>query len=75
MAKKIVEIVEVQVFLSHHGVPEIVIADNGSQFISIEFNEPSTKLQGSEKSIAPSAKQPNRTHQPHHQYGGESVYR
>jgi hypothetical protein len=39
MAKKVVEIVEVQVFLSH-GVPEIVIANNGSQFISKEFNEP-----------------------------------
>jgi hypothetical protein len=33
IAKKIVEIVGVQVFLSH-GVPEIVIADNDSQFIS-----------------------------------------
>jgi transposase InsO family protein len=30
--------VETQVFLTH-GVPEIVIADNGSQFISKEFNE------------------------------------
>jgi cell fate (sporulation/competence/biofilm development) regulator YlbF (YheA/YmcA/DUF963 family) len=35
-AKKITEIVEDRVFLTH-GVPEIIIADNGGQFVGKEF--------------------------------------
>jgi hypothetical protein len=37
-AKKIVGIVETQVFLTQ-GVPEIIIADKGSQFVYKEFND------------------------------------
>jgi hypothetical protein len=47
-AKKIVEIVGTQVFLTQ-GVPEIIIADNGSQFVSKEFNWPNTMFQNFEK--------------------------
>jgi hypothetical protein len=75
MAKKIVEIVETQVFLSH-GVPEIVIADNGSQFISKESNELLTKYKIPKFwKNALHRLQNNRTNQLHHQDGGESVYR
>jgi RNase H-like domain found in reverse transcriptase/Reverse transcriptase (RNA-dependent DNA polymerase)/Integrase zinc binding domain/Integrase core domain len=37
-AKKVVEVLEIKVFLEQR-VPEIIIADNGSQFAGKEFNE------------------------------------